>query len=90
MSKRTRSRERFPIGEWARKAKYKRIEAVEASKSLENIEQVISSAKETTKVLKENNVQLQGEIKELRRKVNTSKGYYFSVESTAVTGVLIR
>ena len=31
MSKCTRSRERFPIGEWARKAKYKRIEAVEAS-----------------------------------------------------------
>ena len=34
MSKRTRSRERFPIGEWARKAKYKCIEAVEVSKSL--------------------------------------------------------
>lgn len=70
MSKRRRSRERFPIGEWARKAKYKRIEAVEASKSLARIEQEISSAKETTKVLKENNVQLQGEIKELRRKVS--------------------
>lgn len=70
MSKRTRSREKFPIGEWARKAKYKRIEAVEASKSLERIEQEISSAKETTKILKENNVQLQGEIKELKRKVS--------------------
>jgi len=43
---------------------------VEASKSLEKIEQEISSAKETTKILKENNVQLQGEIKELRRKVS--------------------
>lgn len=70
MSKRTRSRERFPIGEWARKVKYKRIEAVEASKSLEKIEQEISSAKETTKILKENNVQLQGQIKKLRRKVS--------------------
>lgn len=68
MLKRTKSRERFPIGEWARKAKNKRIEAVEASKSLEKIEQEILSAKETTKILKENNVQLQGEIKELRRK----------------------
>lgn len=38
MLKRTRSRERFPIGEWAHKAKYKQLEAVEASKSLENIE----------------------------------------------------
>lgn len=70
MSKRTRSRERFPIGEWARKVKSKRIEAVEASKSLEKIEQEISSAKETTKILKENNVQLQGQIKKLRRKVS--------------------
>lgn len=70
MSKRTRSRERFPIGEWARKAKYKRVEAVEASKSLENINQEISTAKGTIKILKENNVQLQGEIKELRRKVS--------------------
>jgi len=70
MSKRTRSRERFPIREWARKAKYKRIETVEASKSLEKIEQEISSAKETTKILKENNVQLQGQIKKLRRKVS--------------------
>ena len=63
-----RSRERFPVGEWARKANYKRIEAVEASKSLENINQEISTAKGTIKILKENNVQLQGEIKELRRK----------------------
>ena len=70
MSKRTRSRERFPIGEWARKAKYKRIEAVEASKSLGKIEQEISSTKETAKILKEKNGQLQGEIKELRRKVS--------------------
>lgn len=70
MSKRTRSRERFAIGEWARKAKYKRVEAVEASKSLENINQEISTAKGTIKILKENNVQLQGEIKELRRKVS--------------------
>lgn len=70
MSKRTTSRERFPIGEWARTAKYKHIKAVEASKSLEKIEQEISSAKETTKIIKENNVQLQGEIKELRRKVS--------------------
>ena len=70
MSKRTRSRERFPIGEWARTAKYKRVEAVEASKSLENINQEISTAKGTIKILKENNVQLQGEIKELRRKVS--------------------
>jgi len=53
MSKRTRSRERFPIGEWARKAKYKRSEALEASKSLEKIKQEVSSAKETTKILKE-------------------------------------
>ena len=74
MLKRTKSRERFPIGEWARKAKNKRIEAVEASKSLEKIEQEILSAKETTKILKENKVQLQGEIKELRRKVNHLKG----------------
>lgn len=70
MSKRTRSRERFPIGEWARKAKYKRVKAVEASKSLENINQEISTAKGTIKIQKENNVQLQGEIKELRRKVS--------------------
>ena len=70
MSKRTRSRERFPIGEWGRKAKYKRVEAVEVSKSLENINQEISTAKGTIKILKENNVQLQGEIKELRRKVS--------------------
>ena len=70
MSKRTKSRERFSIGEWARKAKYKRVEAVEASKSLENINQEISTAKGTIKILKENNVQLQGEIKELRRKVS--------------------
>ena len=69
MLKRTRSRERFPIGEWARKAKYKRLEAVEASKSLENIEREISSRNETTKILKENNAQLQDEIKELRKKV---------------------
>ena len=70
MSKRTRSRERFPIGEWAREAKYKRVETVEVSKSLENINQEISTAKGTIKILKENNVQLQGEIKELRRKVS--------------------
>ena len=70
MSKRTRSRERFPIGEWARKAKYKRVEVVEASKSLENINQEISTAKGTIKILKENTVQLQGEIKELRKKVS--------------------
>ena len=70
MSKRTRSRERFPIGESVRKAKYKCVEAVEASKSLENINQEISTAKGTIKILKENNVQLQGEIKELRRKVS--------------------
>ena len=71
MSKRTRSRERFPIGERARKGKYKSIKAVEASKSLGKIEQEISSTKETTKILKEKNVQLQGEIKELRIKVNS-------------------
>ena len=70
MSKCTRSRQRFPIGEWAHKAKNKRVEAVEASKSLENINQEISTAKGTIKILKENNVQLQGEIKELRRKVS--------------------
>ena len=70
MSKRTRSRERFPIGEWACKAKYKRIEAAEGSKSLAKIEQEISSTKETAKILKEKNVQLQGEINELRRKVS--------------------
>ena len=70
MSKRTRSRERFPIGEWARKAKYKRVKAVEVSKSLENINQEISTAKGTIKIQKENNAQLQGEIKELRKKVS--------------------
>ena len=70
MSKRMRSRERFSIGECARKAKHKHIEAVEASQSLEKIEQEISSAKETTVILKEKNAQLQGEIKELRRKVS--------------------
>lgn len=70
MSKRTRSQERFPIAEWARKAKHERVEAVEASKSLENINQEISTAKGTIKIQKENNVQLQGEIKELRKKVS--------------------
>ena len=70
MSKRTRSRERFPIGEWACEAKYKRVETVEVSKSLENINQEISTAKGTIKIQKENNAQLQGEIKELRKKVS--------------------
>ena len=42
---------------------------MEASKSLGKIEQEISSTKETAKILKEKNGQLQGEIKELRRKV---------------------
>lgn len=70
MSKRTRSRERFPIGEWAREAKYKRVETVEVSKSLENINQEISTAKGTIQIQKENNAQLQGEIKELRKKVS--------------------
>lgn len=58
------------MGEWARKAKYKRVEAVEVSKSLENINQEISTAKGTIKIQKENNAQLQGEIKELRKKVS--------------------
>ena len=43
---------------------------MEASKSLQNIHQEISTAKGTIKILKESNVQLQGEIKELRRKVS--------------------
>ena len=63
---------------------------MEASKSLAKIQQEISSAKETTKVLKENNVQVQGEIKELRRKVSHQNYTIFSVECAAVTGVLIR
>lgn len=68
MLKCTKSREQFPIGELACKTKNKRIEAVEAS--LQKNKQEILSAKETTKILKENNVQLQGEIKELRTKVS--------------------
>lgn len=69
MLKCTKSREQFPIGEWACKAKNKHIEAVEASRHLQKNKQEIWSAKEITKILKENNVQLQGEIKELRTKV---------------------
>lgn len=70
MSKRTRYKERFPIGEWTHKVKLKHVEAMEVSKSLQNINQEISNAKETIKVLKENNINLQGEIKELRKKVS--------------------
>ena len=80
-----------PIGEWARKAKYKRIEAVEARKSLENIEREISSSKEATKILKEKNVQLQGEIKELGRKVSYLRNTVFSwMHCIDYTGVLLR
>ena len=67
MPKRTRSRERFPIGEWARRAKSKRLEVVEASKSLQQVEQQIAGATETIRILKDNNAQLQVEINELRR-----------------------
>lgn len=43
---------------------------MEVSKGLENINQEISTAKGTIKIQKENNAQLQGEIKELRKKVS--------------------
>ena len=73
MRKRTRSRERFPIGEWARRAKSKRLEVVEASKSLQQVEQQIAGATETIRILKDKNAQLQVEINELRRKVSNGK-----------------
>ncbi|KAJ7391279.1 hypothetical protein OS493_019411 [Desmophyllum pertusum] len=68
MPKRTRSRERFPIGEWAHSVKCKCLEAVEASRSLEHIQQQITGVKETTRILKENNAQLHDEVNELKRK----------------------
>ena len=73
MPKRTRSRERFPIGEWAHSVKCKCLEAVEASRSLEHIQQQITGVKETTRILKENNAQLHDEVNELKRKVATRR-----------------
>lgn len=82
MPKRTRSRERFPIGEWARRAKSKRLEVVEASKSLRQVEQQIAGATETIRILKDNNAQLQVEINELRRKVGNGK-YWMKIREAA-------
>jgi len=46
---------------------------VEASKSLQQVEQQIAGATETIRILKDNNAQLQVEINEFRRKVSNGK-----------------